>query len=102
MTEAPEFDEKRQSERYPLMLDAEAALGGDALEITIFDVSAGGAKVRFKEDPLKHIVLKVPPFGEFEGEIVWKDDEYVGIKFNEDQKKMAEIILEMARQSRGD
>lgn len=101
MTQAPDFEEKRQFERYPLMLDAEVALGGEALDITIFDVSAGGAKIRFKADPLKRIVLKVPPFGEFEGEVVWKDDEYVGIKFHEDQQKMAEIIVEMTRKSRG-
>ena len=82
MSDASDFEEKRQFERYPLMLDAVVAVGGDALDITIFDVSAGGAKIRFKEDPLKHIVIKVPPFGEFEGEIMWKDDEYVGVKFN--------------------
>ena len=102
MTDPSDFEEKRQFERYPLMLDAEVALGGEALAITIFDVSAGGAKIRFKEDPLKHIVIKVPPFGEFEGEIMWKDDEYVGVKFNEDQQKMAEVIVDMTRQSRGE
>ena len=102
MSQAPEFEEKRQFERYPPMLDAEVALGGEALAITIFDISAGGAKVRFKEDPLKHIVIKVPPFGEFEGEIMWKDDEYVGVKFNEDQQKMAQVIVDMTRQSRGE
>ncbi len=101
MTKAPVIEEKRQSERYPLMLDAEVGLGGEALDITIFDISAGGAKIRFKEDPLKRIVLKVPPFGEFEGEVVWQDDEYVGMKFNEDQEKMARVILEMTRRSRG-
>ena len=101
MSQAPEFEEKRQFERYPLMLEAEVALGGEAIAITIFDISAGGAKVRFKEDPLKRIVLKVPPFGEFEGEVVWKDDEYVGVKFNEDQQKMADVIVDMTRQSRG-
>ena len=101
MSDAPDFEEKRQFERYPLMLDAVVAVGGDALDITIFDVSAGGAKIRFKEDPLKHIVIKVPPFGEFEGEIMWKDDEYVGVKFNEDQQKMAQVIVDMTRKSRG-
>ncbi len=101
MSDASDFEEKRQFERYPLMLDAVVAVGGDALDITIFDVSAGGAKIRFKEDPLKHIVIKVPPFGEFEGEIMWKDDEYVGVKFNEDQQKMAQVIVDMTRKSRG-
>ena len=100
MTDAPEFEEKLQFERYPLMLDAEVEMGGEALGITIFDISSGGVKIRFKEDPLKRIILKIPPFGEFEGEVVWKDEEYVGMKFHEDQQKMADVILEMTRRLR--
>ena len=100
MTDAEDFKERRQFERYPLLLEAEASLGGEDLECTIFDVSAGGAKIRLKQDLFKHVVLTIPPFGEFEGEVVWKDDEYVGIKFHEDHEKMMEVILEMADQSR--
>ncbi|MDP7242093.1 MAG: PilZ domain-containing protein [Rhodospirillales bacterium] len=100
MTDTPEFEEKLQFERYPLMLDAEVEMGGEALGITIFDISSGGVKSRFKEDPLKRIILKIPPFGEFEGEVVWKDEEYVGMKFHEDQQKMADVILEMTRRLR--
>ena len=100
MTDAESFEERRQFERYPLMLEAETSLGGESLECTIFDVSAGGAKIRLKQDPFKHVVLTIPPFGEFEGEVVWKDDEYVGIKFHEDQEKMMEVIQGMSDHSR--
>ncbi len=100
MADHQDFVERRQFERYPLLLEAEVSLGGEALASTIFDVSAGGAKVRFKVDPFKHIVLKIPPFGEFEGEVVWKDDEYVGIKFREDHEKMIGVILDTTRNSR--
>ena len=37
----------------------------------------------------------------FEGEIVWKGDEYVGVTLNEDQQKMADIIVDMTCQSCG-
>ena len=100
MTDDQDFVERRQFERFPLMLEAEVSLGGDALESMIFDVSAGGAKVRFKKDPFKHIVLKIPPFGEFEGEVMWKDDEYVGIRFHENHEKMMDAIVDMTRSSR--
>jgi hypothetical protein len=99
MTDDQDFVERRQFERFPLMLEAEVSLGSDALASMIFDVSAGGAKVRFKDDPFKKIVLKIPPFGEFEGEVVWKDDEYVGIKFGEDHEKMMDVIVDMTRNS---
>ncbi len=95
MADPKTFKERRQFERYPLMLEAEVSVGGAAQDCTIFYVSAGGAKVRFAKDPFKNIVLRIPPYGEFEGEVVWKDDEFVGIKFHEDQEKMMEVILEM-------
>lgn len=100
MTDDQDFVERRQFERFPLMLEAEVSLGGEALGSMIFDVSAGGAKVRFKKDPFKHMVLKIPPFGEFEGEVMWKDDEYVGIRFSEDHAKMMDVIVDMTRKSR--
>ena len=104
MTDAEEksFEERRQFERFPLMLEAEISLGGDALESTLFDVSAGGAKIRFKQDPFKKLVLKIPPFGEFEGEVVWKDDEYVGVRFNENHERMMDVILELTKNGRND
>ena len=44
MTNSAEFEEKPQFELYSPMLNAEASLGGEALAITIFDISAGGAR----------------------------------------------------------
>ena len=69
----------------------------------IFDVSAGGAKVRLKKaeidsqnSAIKRVLLHIPPFGEFEGDIVWTDDEYMGIKFYETHKTVVNMLLERA------
>jgi len=55
---------------------------------------ADGAKLRLGKSLLKNVVLNILPFGTFEGEIVWSDDEFVGIKFKEDHKAIVNLILE--------
>ena len=103
MTEAPDFAEKRQFERYPLMLESKVSVGQTVLDCVIFDISAGGAKIRLKgseirpkNDQIESIVLHIPGFGEFEGRIVWTDDEYVGIQFRESHKTMVNLVIEKA------
>ncbi len=92
MAETQQYTEKRHFERYHVSVPAEVSFGGESLECATIDISEGGAKVRFKMDPFKRITLSIPPFGEVEGEIIWKDDEYVGIKFLGDHQRMAELI----------
>ena len=41
-----QMDEKRQYERFPILKKAAVILGAEVIEATIFDISAGGAKVR--------------------------------------------------------
>ncbi len=98
--------EKRQFERLPLMLEAEVSHAERIIECVIFNVSAGGAKVRLKraandakKSPIKRVLLHVPPFGEFEGDIAWTDDEYMGIEFYETHKAVVNMLLEKATQN---
>ena len=86
------FSEKRAHERFQISIEAEITFGGEGMECTAIDISKGGAKVRLKRDPFKNVVLSIAPFGELSGDIVWKDDEYVGIKFHGDQGRLPEII----------
>jgi hypothetical protein len=92
--------EKRAHERFLVNIEAEITLGNDSGECTAIDISKGGAKLRLKQDPFKNVVLSIAPFGEIRGEIIWKDDEYVGIKFHGDQERMAEIIETIVGNSR--
>ena len=53
---------------------------------------AVGRGFRFKKDRFQQVILSISPFGEFTGKIVWMDDEYVGIAFDEDHEKISEIV----------
>ena len=103
MTETRNFVEKRQFGRFPFMLESTVSVGQEILDCMIFDISAGGAKVRLKEteispkkDRIETIVLHIPDFGGFEGKIVWTDDQYVGIQFRETHKTMVKLVIEKA------
>ena len=103
MTVPVSVTERRRHERYPLMLEAGVLMGGDALGASIIDLSAGGAKLRLRgADVLQYydlsasIVLHIPNFGGFEGKVVWKDDDYVGVMFNENHKTLVNLILDSA------
>lgn len=101
MNQPRNITEKRRFERHPLMLEAEVSHADRIIDCVIFDVSAGGAKVRLKragidaqESPIKRVLLHIPPFGEFEGDIAWTDDEYMGIEFYETHKAVVKMLLE--------
>ncbi len=91
--------ERRQHERYPLMLEAAVTIGGESFAAVIFDISAGGAKVQLKdagnaaENAMpKTAVLEIPEYGGFEGDIVWIDDDFIGINFHENHKTTVKLI----------
>ncbi|MCH7551454.1 MAG: hypothetical protein IIA35_07130, partial [Proteobacteria bacterium] len=44
----------------------------------------------------KKAVLEIEPFGSFDTEIRWSADGEVGIKFNDDQAKVAELVMAIA------
>lgn len=94
MKKAMHVPERRQNDRFPLTLKAEVGFGEGELDAQIYDLSPSGAKLRLKKNLLKSIVLNIPPFGVFEGEVVWTDEEFIGIKFNEDHKAIVNLILE--------
>ena len=106
MTKLVSVTERLRHERYPLMMEAGVLIGGEALGAEIIDLSAGGAKLRLRgaedhrsHDPANSIVLHIPKFGGFEGRVVWKDDDYVGILFNENHKTLVNLILESSQRA---
>lgn len=91
--------DRRRFERHPLMLEAQVTIEGESFAAVIFDISAGGAKVRLKDAgnaaenaAPKTAVLDIPDFGDYEGDIVWTDDDFIGIDFHEDHKTMVKLI----------
>ena len=83
--------ERREFERFPIMMRASVMAGDDSLEATIFDVSAYGAKVRLDgsdvpspDNMASNIVLNIPAYGKFPADVAWRDEEYFGLRFHED------------------
>ncbi len=94
------FEERRESDRFPIMMRASVTAGDSDLEATIFDVSSGGAKVRLDgpdipspENMALNVVLNIPAYGKFPADVVWRDDEYLGLRFHEDHTQALTPLL---------
>ena len=91
--------ERRQHERYPVMLEAAVTTSSESFAAVIFNISACGAKMHLKdawnaaENAMpKTAVLEIPEYGGFEGDIVWIDDDFIGINFHENHKTTVKLI----------
>ena len=91
--------DRRQVDRHPLMLEAQVTIGAESFAAVIFEISTGGAKVQLKnagnaaENAMpKTAVLDIPDYGGYEGDIVWIDDDFIGIDFHESHKTMVKLI----------
>ena len=100
--------ERRQLDRFPLMLDAELEHAGVTRAAVIFDLSAAGAKVRVPgagihigDGDTREVVLSIPSFGDFDGGIVWTDDEYIGVEFHENHKTTVNLIIALSVRAPG-
>lgn len=81
------------------MLEAAVTIGGETFAAVIWDISAGGAKVQLRdagnaaENAMpKAAVFDIPEYGGFEGDIVWIDDDFIGINFHENYKTTVKLI----------
>ena len=45
-----------------------------------------------KLEPFEMAVLDIPDYGGYGGDIVWIDDEFIGIEFHENHKTMVKLI----------
>ena len=100
MTPNGKLVERRESERFPIMMRASVMAGDKYLKATIFDVSAGGAKVRLDgpdipapENMAPNVVLSIPAYGEFPADVIWRDEEYIGLSFHADHSVALASLL---------
>jgi hypothetical protein len=93
---APRSEEDRRAHyRLKVRWWAQIEVGMDRFPCTISDLSQGGARARVAQpvitmDPVR---LQMPPFGDFEGRIVWSNDGIIGIQFApEEHRRVAKLI----------
>ena len=90
----PERPVERQRHPRRLVLYPGTVRCGDSVgDCEVVDLSATGAKVRLEEEfeCTSPITLSFD-IGEFEGEVVWQNDEFVGINFNANPSEVATAI----------
>jgi hypothetical protein len=89
------FTEQREHARVSVVYSGKIFVGPKEIDCTIFNISAGGAKVYVKS-PLEHaavVTLKIDRFGSFHGRVVWSNGDRAGIKFLDDARSVMERII---------
>lgn len=90
------FVEKRAEQRVMVKAPAVLHLESGTLEGTTFDLSSGGVKLKLSHDLFKNVRVNIANFGEISGQIIWRDDDYVGIEFDEDQTEIVRALTRVA------
>jgi len=82
---------RRKFERITVLWSGSLECDGQVFECLIVNVSPGGALVRV-DNPAsckKSVILRSPRFGELAGEITWRQDKELGIKFSDSEQVVA-------------
>jgi len=90
--------DNREFERKDALFYARLQVGDKTHDYEIINISFGGAQVHLGR-ALKSgekAVLQIEPFGSFDTEIRWSADGDIGIKFNDDPTKVAELVMAIA------
>lgn len=103
----PGSKDQRRTERVPLMLEISVSIGALVNKALLLNISGEGAKVQVPSlsdadcGPGSEAEIIVPRFGSLSGSIVWIDDIFFGMEFDENHKVTAMLIEEMALASKG-
>lgn len=88
----------REFERKDVLFSARLHVGDKTIDSEIVNISFGGSQIRVGKT-LKagdEVVLEIEPFGSFNVEIRWSDGKDIGVKFNDDAAKVAELVMAIA------
>jgi len=90
--------EVREFERKDVLFAANLLIGDVKIDCEIINISFGGAQVRVHRavEARSEVTLEIDPFGSFNMEVRWGDGEDVGLKFNDDSVKVAELVMAIA------
>ncbi len=84
----------RQFKRAAVLWQATLDCGDAPLDCQVFNVSAGGAKLRLHE-PITHrsvVKLQGQRFGALPARIIWQQDDWVGLSFMDQPAKVADAM----------
>lgn len=91
---------QRQFARKNLFFSASIRSHQDRCACDILNMSAGGARVHIDDEieGLKDdgVVLTIDDYGDVASRVVWQEGLYLGIKFEEDPRRMHDQTMAMA------
>jgi hypothetical protein len=87
--------DRRKHHRYEVTWWGQVEVGTDRFACSVSDLSQSGAKARVARPMIgkEPVRLGIPPFGGFEGEVVWTNGGVIGIRFvAEEHHRLAKLI----------
>jgi hypothetical protein len=88
-------EDRREHHRHEVRWWAQMEVGTDRFACSVSDLSQSGAKVRVAQPIIakEPVRLGMPPYGGFEGEVVWTNDGVIGIRFADgEHHRVAKLI----------
>ena len=98
MSQTSDPNVERAHDRKDVLFAANLLIGEQKVACEIINISFGGAQVRVSK-PLKSgekMTLEIDPFGFYDMEVRWCRKPDTGLKFNDDQAKVAELVMAIA------
>ena len=91
--------ERRRFERAAVLWSGELLIGGQAAPCVIVNIAAGGAMVRTPEAAIcqSRVTLRNPRLGDLDAEVTWRKNDEMGLRFVDDEDRVAAIIAEALR-----
>ncbi len=98
MSEPNNPEGAREFERKDVLFGAKLAVGDETIDCEIVNISFGGAQVRASRTMKAgaKITLDIDPLGVFATKVRWCKKPDIGLKFNEDSTKVAELVMAIA------
>jgi hypothetical protein len=93
MSDGRYSSERRKYRRRLIFCPGVIDLGDRRLECQILEVSATGAKVRVGQDiDTEATIVLRSEIGDFGGDVVWRSDNYAGVRFEVAPERVAELV----------
>ena len=86
--------EQRDHPRTAVLWAGKLHAGAQGADCRVLNISATGAKIHLLEPlpPVPMVSLRISRFGEFPGDVIWREGKSLGIKFRDDPEDIIQIF----------
>ncbi len=99
----PDHDrEQRRYQRSTVVWQGTLEVNGQSIDCVVLNVSANGVKLRLRDESDRALLsglITIPRLGEFEAEVVWRQDNSMGLKFARHPDEVRLLIADIMPES---